>query len=64
MDQPCQQYEKQSDSFLEIMKISKDTTTIKMNSRHNQSMVHSSIQDYVQEKPLIKYFVPLFVTKT
>ena len=40
--------------IFDIMKISKDTTTIKMNSRHNQSMVHSSIQDYVQEKPLIK----------
>ena len=40
--------------IFDIMNLSKDTSSIKINSRHNQAMVHPSIQDYVKETPLTK----------
>ena len=40
--------------IFDIMDIPNGTNTIKINSRHNQAMVHPSVQEYVKEKPLVK----------
>lgn len=40
--------------IFDIMDIAKEEKTIFINSRHNQSMVHPALQDYVKGEPIVK----------
>jgi gamma-glutamyl-gamma-aminobutyrate hydrolase PuuD len=40
--------------IFDIMDITKEEKTIFINSRHNQSMVHPALQDYVKGEPIVK----------